>query len=74
MTQKAGNTKAPEVIAAQQAVNNAKAKLDALSSGSATTPSTSGARTPQDVANDFKSGKITREQAEKELRNMGIPD
>jgi len=74
LTQKAGNTKAPEVIAAQQAVNNAKAKLDALSSGSATTPSTSGARTPQDVANDFKSGKITREQAEKELRDMGISD
>ena len=55
-------------------IDNAKAKLDALSSGSATTPSTSGARTPQDVANDFKSGKITREQAEKELRDMGIPD
>jgi len=52
--------------------NTAKAKFDAyagVQSGSST-----GGETAESIAADFKSGKITREQAESKLRAIGVED
>ena len=62
----------PQLQEAINLRNTAKAKFDAyagVQSGAST-----GGETAESIAADFKSGKITREQAESKLRAIGVED